>query len=210
MSPSFSSQNTVGNYFQQILRDWVVNGKFPETTVEACSPSLATKLGASTETFTFDNYIHSSQTPEWSLRPLDFGPDLGGTLYIYLPTTWAQLNKLDNATQVLSGGLPRQTLYLMDKPDWSKTLEQFLSQGEISAFVYYLIQPPEFHQWICCMESGNRVWVFGFYTAPGKLLITKADATDKASLELQLTSLINSNPWYGFISTASSTSLSPV
>ena len=204
------TQTTVANYFQQTLREWVVNGKFPETTVEACSPSLATKLGYTAETFTFDNYIHSSQTPEWSLRPLDFGPDLGGTLYIYLPTTWADLTKLDNATQVLSGGLPRQTLYLMDKPEWSGTLEAFFNQGQVGAFVYYLIQPPDFHQWICLMEEGNRVWLFAFYSAPGKLLITKADASDKASLELQLTSLINSNPWYGFVSTASTTSAGTV
>lgn len=203
-------QTTVSSYFQQILRDWVVNGRFPETTVEACTPTLATKLGASADSFTFDNYIHSSQTPEWSLRPLDFGNDLGGTLYIYLPTTWADLQKHDNATQVISGGLPKQTIYLMEKPEWSQTLEQFFGQGEVGAFVYYLIQPPDFHQWICCMEEANRVWVFAFYSAPGKLLITKADASDKASLELQLTSLINSNPWYGFVSTASSTSITPV
>lgn len=203
------SQTTVGTYFQQLLRDWVVNNRFPETTVEACTPSLANKLGTTSESFTFDNYIHSSQTPDWSLRPLDFTRDVGGTLYLYLPTVWADMTKLANATQILSGGLPRQTLYLMDKPEWTDSLDKFFKQGEIGAFAYYLIQPPDFHQWICCMEDKGRVWVFAFYSAPGKLLITKADAGDKESLELQLTSLINSNPWYGFVGSTTSVNSVP-
>lgn len=193
------TQTTVDSYFKQILRDWVQNGRFPDTTVEACTPSLAGKLGTGADAFTFDNFIHSSQTPEWNLKPLDVGKELEATLYVYLPTQWTEIRRVDDASQVLEENSVRQTVYLIDQPNWLKDLDKFFANGEICAFVYYLIQPPEFHQWICLLEEGNRVWVFAFYSAPGKLLVTKADATDKATLELQLTSLINSNPWYGFV-----------
>jgi len=195
------TQTTVHSYFQQILRDWVENGRFPDTTVEACAPSLAMKLGMAQDKFTFDNFIHSSQTPDWCLRPLDYGNTLKGTLYLYLPTQWNDFQKVENATQVRDGGVIRQTIYLLDKATWQKNLPDFFQQGDVSGFVYYLISAPEFHQWICCVEEPTRVWLFAFYTAEDKVLVTKADATDQASLELQLTSLINSNPWYGFVRT---------
>jgi len=195
------TQTTVHSYFQQILRDWVENGRFPDTTVEACAPSLAMKLGMAQDKFTFDNFIHSSQTPDWCLRPLDYGNTLKGTLYLYLPTHWSDFQKVDNATQVTDGNAIRQTIYLLDKAEWQKNLPDFFRQGDVSGFVYYLISAPDFHQWICCVEEPTKVWLFAFYTAEDKILITKADANDQSSLELQLTSLINSNPWYGFVRT---------
>ncbi|MBU6450851.1 MAG: hypothetical protein KGS72_03670 [Cyanobacteria bacterium REEB67] len=195
------TQTTVHSYFQQILRDWVENGRFPDTTVEACAPSLAMKLGLPQDKVTFDNFIHSSQTADWCLRPLDYGNTLKGTLYLYLPTKWSEFQKIENATQVTDGKFIRQTIYLLDKADWQKNLPDFFQQGDVSGFVYYLISAPAFHQWICCVEEPTRVWLFAFYTAEDKVLITKADASDQASLELQLTSLINSNPWYGFVRT---------
>ncbi len=195
------TQTTIHTYFQQIFEDWVDNGRFPEATVEACTPTLASKLGMPAEKFSFDSFVHSSQTPEWTLKPLDFGTDLEGSLFIYLPATWSGFEKLDNAIQVSDSGFVRQTIYLLDKNSWRESLPDFFKQGEVSAFVYYLIQPPNFHQWICCVEQDQRVWVYGFYSTEDKLLVTKADASDKALLEIQLISLINSNPFYGFVKT---------
>lgn len=196
------TQTTVHTYFQQIFKDWVENGRFPDSTVEACTPTLAQKLGVPSEKFTFDNFVHSSQTPEWNLKPIDFGVQLEGSLYIYLPATWTGLEKLGNAVQVADGSFIRQTIYLLDKKKWQENLSDFFGQGEVSAFVYYLIQAPAYHQWICCVEQDQRVWVYAFYSSEDKVLVTKADASDKGLLEIQLTSLINSNPWYGFVKPA--------
>ncbi len=196
------TQTTVQSYFEQILRDWVDSGRFPDTTIEACAPALSAKLGASAERFSFDQYVHSSPTPDWNLKPLDYGDALPGTLYLYLPTKWSDFERVENATQVSDGKFTRQSIYLIDRNKWKGELGQFFGKGEVTGFVYYLIQPPDFHQWICCVETGNRVWLYAFYTSPEKLLITKADAADQTLLETQLTSLINSNPWYGFVKPA--------
>ena len=195
------SQTTVQSYFQQILKDWVDNGRFPDTTIEACAPTLAAKLGAPAEHFSFDKYVHSAPTPDWNLKPLECG-DLTSSLFLYLPTKWSDFEKVENATQVSDRKFTRQSIYLIDRHTWKNELGQFFGQGEVTGFVYYLIQPPDFHQWICCVDNGNRVWLYAFYTSPDKLLITKADAADQSLLEVQLTSLINSNPWYGFVKPA--------
>ncbi len=160
---------------------------------------MASKLGVPSEKFTFDSFVHSSQTPEWTLKPIDFGSQLESALFIYLPTPWSEFEKLENAIQVSDNGVVRQTIYLLDKTTWRNDLSKFFQQGEVSAFVYYLIQPPAFHQWICCIEQDQRVWVFAVYSTEDKILVTKADASDKGLLETQLISLINSNPWYGFV-----------
>ncbi len=193
------TQTTIHSYFQQMFEDWVANGRFPESTVEACTPAMASKLGVPSEKFTFDSFVHSSQTPEWTLKPIDFGSQLESALFIYLPTPWSEFEKLENAIQVSDNGAVRQTIYLLDKTTWRNDLSKFFQQGEVSAFVYYLIQPPAFHQWICCIEQDQRVWVFAVYSTEDKILVTKADASDKGLLETQLISLINSNPWYGFV-----------
>jgi hypothetical protein len=180
----------------------VETGSFPETTQEASLPSLGEKLGIGPEKFSFDNYIHSSQTAAWSLKPLSLPEEeqfnLDQPLFVYLPSTWTQLKKLDNACQIGDDNVQRQTVYVLSATDWKKSLIEFFSKYEVAGFVYYLIQPPKFHQFIACLEEDNELWLFGFYTAGDKVLVTKANANDSQSLELQLTSLINSNPWYGY------------
>ena len=200
------TQTTVNSYFQQLISDFVEKGIFPDTNVEASLPSLAAKINTPSDKFSFDNFIHSSQTPSWSLKPLNlptkdssrFGLD--APVFVYLPAQWQKIECLENACQIYdeTGNTVKQTIYLIDKHKWKETLIQFFSQKQVCGFVYYLIQPRDFHQFICCIEEGNRLWICGFYTAGDKILVTKADATDTRSLDLQLTSLINSNPWYGY------------
>ena len=145
---------------------------FPDTTVEALALRLwLMKLGMPQDKFTFDNFIHSSQTADWCLRPLDYGNTLKGTLYLYLPTKWSDFQKVENATQVTDGKFIQTDNLSAGQSRLAKKPARLSSaEGDVSGFVYYLISAPSFHQWICCVEEPNRVWLFAFYTAEDKIL----------------------------------------
>ncbi len=197
------TEGSIPNSFTKLVEDWVFRNITPDKAVEACTPAFTHRLGIEPSEFSFERYIHSSETPEWCLRTLDFPETLEGSFYLYVPANWSKSTQLKDMCQLNDGDVTRQSIFLTERNAWAQSLQQFYGQGEICAFAYYPVMPPHYHQWLVCMQSAGLIWNFAFYSGGPWLLITKGDANGRNSLETQLTSLINSRPWYAWIKNAS-------
>ena len=172
--------------------------------VEGINPALAQRFGKKAKTFSFDNYFHDDEVTDWLWRTCEFDEIFQGNFFLYLPKAWAEIRQRKNAANVLEGQMIRQSLLILDKEHWLQSLPEFLEESRIEGFAYYPLFKPDYDQWLICTrdETTDKDWLYGFYCAGDWVFITKADAKGNDVLETQLISLLNSNPWYGWLNHA--------
>lgn len=88
---------------------------------------------------------------------------------------------------------------------WQPRARSIREQNQVVAFAYYPLWRPHYHQWVFVTAgAAAEVTAYGVYSSDDWLVVVEGDMPDRAppSLDDQLTALINSNPWYGWIQAA--------
>lgn len=165
---------------------------------------MAKRFGKQPAEFTFDSLFQDNEVNGWTWRTFAFDELFEGDFFLYLPDSWADVRQRKNAANVLEGTTIRQSLLVLDKLNWSKSLNEFLEESNIIGFAYYPLYKPSYDQWIVCTqdEASGVDWIYGIYSAGDWVFIIKADAKDQQTFEKQLIAILNSNPWYGWLENA--------
>lgn len=183
---------------------WQSNPSKLTEPLEGASITMAKRFGKQPAEFTFDSLFQDNEVSGWTWRTFAFDELFEGDFFLFLPEAWADVRQRKNAANVLEGAEIRQSLLVLDKLNWSKSLNEFLEDSNIIGFAYYPLYKPSYDQWVICTqeEASGVDWLYGIYSAGDWVFIIKADAKDQQMFELQLTSLLNSNPWYGWLENA--------
>ncbi|BCL39716.1 hypothetical protein [Nostoc sp. MS1] len=195
---------TINNLFHPIFLQWLESGITPESAIEGVAPEFANLLQVQAEQFTFDSLFHNDQMPDWAWNVIEFNEVFDGQFFFYLPITWSEsrqqgLNVVFGDTKSI-----RQSIFLTKKSLWQPSISKFLQGVKVVAFAYYPLHKPNYDQWVFVTEDNETgtMWTFAVYSSGDYLVAVKADAPTTSELNQQLTSVINSNPWYGWIESA--------
>lgn len=194
----------VHQLFSELILEWCNPESAPQATIQAACPAFAERAGMSYDDFTFDAFFHSGDNEGWSWRALEFSEVFAGAFTIYLPDRWSDVRIHRTTANVLEGDKIRQSIFVLDKASWVETLPSFLTEFEVEAFVHYLLLSPGYDQWVFSTRDKNRDidWLYAVFSASDWLFVIKADAAERELLLTQLTSILNSNPWFGWIEQA--------
>lgn len=195
---------TIHNLVQTLLSQWLESDATPESPIEGVAPEFANSLAIRPEEFTFDSLFHNAEMPDWMWKAIEFNEVFDGQFFFYLPTAWSKTRQ--EKLNVIFGDTTatRQSILLTKKSFWQPHIINFLQEARVVAFAYYPLHTPHYHQWVFVTEDNDAgsMWTFGVYSSGDYLVIVKGDAPTISDLNHQLTSLINSNPWYGWIESA--------
>ncbi|RUR72448.1 hypothetical protein DSM107007_57290 [Nostoc sp. PCC 7120 = FACHB-418] len=194
----------INNLFHPIFSQWLESGLAPESAIEGVAPEFASLLQVQAEEFTFDSLFHNAQMPDWTWNAIEFNEVFDGQFFFYLPTIWAESRQ--QGLNVAFGDTTsiRQSILLTKKSLWQTGISEFLQGVRVIAFAYYPLHKPNYNQWVVVTKDNETgaMWTFAVYSSGDYLVAVKADAATTFELNQQLTSLINSNPWYGWIESA--------
>ncbi len=197
-------QGCVHELFAKLINEWSVGDPSGESAIQSASPAFIERADSVSEEFTFDAYFHTGPVDGWSWKALEFSEAFQGAFTVYLPDKWADVRIHRTTANVLEGDKIRQSIFILDKASWVQTLPSFLEEFEVESFAHYCLLPPAFDQWIFTTRDKTREvdWLYAIYSAGDWLFVTKADANTPSLLFDQLTSILNSNPWFGWIQEA--------
>lgn len=196
------SRSGTHRIFQQLMEDWTRQSRSPDCALAGCSSEFADVFAQKPNEFSFETFQHASPRPGWAWNALEFRDFFSKPLHFYWPETWDNVRQKDRRAQVSERGLVRQSLFLLDKASWAETLDEFFDRTRIVAFSCIPRSPPAFLHWtFCAGRNGpqDAWWVWSIFTAAETLIVVKGDAWDAATLERQLVSSVNSDPWRDWI-----------
>ena len=196
--------DSVHDLFQTVASQWLATGTGPNAALEAAAPEFGQLMAAKLEDFSFDYFFHSWHVPGWGWRCIEFRDVFDGRFFFYLPAAWSQI--LQSGTRALIRDVTsrKQSVQLLQKAVWQQQLDDLLSHRRALAFAYFPLHRPQFHQWLLITRGGSLepVGVHAVFSAGDWLVVAEGEGSSAASLHVQLTSLINSNPWQGWIHAA--------
>jgi hypothetical protein len=190
--------------FESLLVSWLDTGAAPDAAVEGVTPEFAALLGTQPADFTFDDLAHAAPAPEWTWLSLEIPQYFDGPFAFYVPRAWAELSQESAWAWLHEGGEQRQSIVLLDELFWKPYARAIVERGRVLAFSYASLLRPSYHQWIFVLAhdaSGGAV-AHAAYSAGEWFVSVEGAPASGAALRTQLTALVNSNPWYGWIDAA--------
>jgi len=196
--------NSIHHLFKDLLTQWLESGVVPRSSMEGIAPEFAQRMAIQPEEPLFDSLLHMSEVLGWKCQPVEFNDMFDGPLFFYVPTTWSEIRQNGPAATFGDTATTQQSLFLIQKSQWQPRMSRFFEESSVVAFAYNLLYPPHYYQWIFVVgtEETTPMWTFAAYSAGDWLVVVKGNASSASTLKEQLTSLINSNPWYGWIEAA--------
>lgn len=192
------------NLCRTLLSQWLETSAAPDAPVEGVTPEFGEALDVQPQAFTFDACFHQTPTPEWAWRSIEFSDIFDGQFFFYLPETWSVVAQAAQTAAFGVDGAARLALQLGRLSDWRPFARNWLDASRIIGFAYYPLHRPHYHHWLVVTgaDEGRPRQVYAVYSSGDWLVATQGDAPTAADLNVNLTALINSNPWYGWIRAA--------
>jgi hypothetical protein len=197
--------SSLHNLFHTLLAGWLETGTAPDAPVEGVTLAFAGMLGAQPSEFTFDAHLHRAQEPGWAWRAITFGDIFEGAFSFYLPQEWSDVAQEGAWAWLSEGGVQQQAIVVVHESFWQPHVRGLVEQGEVLAFAYYPLLRPSYHQWVFALadESGQGATTYAAFSAGEWIVAVQAAAASGPALARQLTSLVNTSPWHGWIQAAS-------
>lgn len=196
---------SIDELFKKIFIPWALGETLhDQNRVEAISPILANVFSVKPKQFTFDKYFHTERVQGWEWNKIIFADIFEGFFSFYFPTQWKDINCEKSAATVSENNVIHQSIFLMEKKKWALRLKGFFEKNSIIGFAYEPLFLPGYIQWLFITQQPgtSESWIWGVFSSGEWVVIVKGDASDKEMLEIQITSILNSNPWYGWIEAA--------
>lgn len=196
--------NQLQPLFEKLIFQWLTTEAAPEAPVEGVTPGLAAKLGGEPRAITFDAFLHPEAQPGWRWLGLAFDAVFDGQFYFYAPEAWVEGERQGQQIATLAEPpMARQKIILSPKPFWREHLQGVLAAATVTGFAYYPRHRPHYHQWVFVTEADGAAPVCtGAYSAGDWVVVVQGEAAGPDALRQQLTALVNSNPWHGWIAAA--------
>jgi hypothetical protein len=190
--------------FQTLISDWLARGRAPTSAMEGIAPGLARFLNTTPEEFSFDSLFQGGGEAGWEWKAVRFPEMFDGPFMMRLPAAWSDIRQKGADASVRDAVAARQSLHLVSKERWRSSMSSFLEGGDITGFAFYPLHPPYYLQWLFVVGDGSSgpAWAWSAYSAGDSILLVKGDAVDGPELKVHLASLVNSNPWHGWIEAA--------
>jgi hypothetical protein len=192
--------------FQSIFLAWLQSNTAPDAPIEGATPELTDWLGTQPKDFTFDAYQQLAEEPEWGWQAIEFSDMFDGQFFFYVPTAWAaSMHSQVSATFEDAHAAPQQAISLVSVSTWQAQAHELLTQQRVVAFTYYPLFQPYYHQWVFVTAGdASSVQTYGVFSSGDWLIVAEGSAPqgDAQALSHQLTVLVNSNPWYGWLQAA--------
>ncbi|MBN2517567.1 MAG: hypothetical protein JXB14_01855 [Candidatus Altiarchaeota archaeon] len=190
----------------KIFSDWIIpwarNEKTPDIPFEGCIPEFTRVFGLTTEEFSYDSFIVQNQPQEgWTLGKIEFPEYFDGWFSFYLPKEWGKITREGSHAVVGTNERIYQSIFLMKTGSWAESMKDFLEKNEVISFAYYPLWRDKYQQWLFVThpEKDGAFWLWHVNGTRDYIILQKGDASDKPTLVMQLTSLLNSLPWWGWI-----------
>lgn len=192
--------------FQSIFLAWLQSHTAPDAPIEGATPELTHLLGTEPKDFTFDAYQHLAEESDWRWQTIEFSDMFDGQFFFYVPTAWSAAPRSQvSATFEDAHATPQQTISLVSISAWYAQAQALIDQKRVLAFTYYPLLPPYYHHWVFVTAEGpTDVQAYGVFSAGDWLIVVEGQAPqgDAQTINYQLTALVNSNPWYGWLQAA--------
>ena len=192
--------------FQPLFGSWLQSGAAPAAAMEGVTPEFTGWLNDTRpDAFTFDALHHSTPSPGWAWQAIEFSDLFDGQFYFYLPADWSAMQRGPARAVLGAGPARRQSICLLPSADWQPQAGEVLANRRVTAFAYYPLWRPYYHQWVFVTAGeAAEVTVHGVYSAGDWLVVVAGTVPGGAPSDLkeQLSALVNSNPWYGWIQAA--------
>lgn len=190
--------------FQTLFFGWLDTQVAPDAPVEGVTPDFAALLATEPASFSFDTLVHREPLPGWTWRAIEFGDIFDGRFFFYVPLAWSTLEQQGPWAWLSEGGARLQSIVVVHWSHWGPHVRGLVEQGRVLAFAYYPLYRPSYHQWIFALagEDGPGATLHAAFSAGDWLVAVEGAAADGPEVARQLTALVNSNPWYGWIEAA--------
>lgn len=192
-------QDVIRSFAEDLVRQWLTEGVIPDDAVEASTPELRALLGAGLE-LSFDDFQHRHHVrPDWGFAQF-MTPEFPAPFELYLPVSWSIESAAEQgvATVVDQARVRRQVLQIAEASQFEDATDGALYGGELLGFEVGREYGPFIHwRFVSRCDAGFDVW--SIFSAGDHALVSLAEADDVDGLRVQLTSSVNSIPWYHWI-----------
>lgn len=196
--------SSIHDLFQRLLTGWFASGTVPASPIEGATPEFTNILQVDEKGFSFDSFIGRANPAEWTWKFVEFRQVFDGQFAFYVPASWALARQTGNGVLFAHGTQPQQSILLAQKAAYRPQFVQLLGTSHVLAFAYYPLLRPHFHQWLVVSRNAvpGQVRATAIFPASDWLVVVEGTASGEGGLKDQLTALVNSNPWHGWIQAA--------
>lgn len=183
----------------QLVLHWSETDVSPASPMEGASPQMTRILGVEPIDFTFDAFRLPTETAGWRSHVLELPGSAGRNWRLHLPVDWClkASGESTTANAIDAKGRVRQSIFLLPKERWREGVPEFLDRVTVEGFNFQ--GAPGLEMWVF-VTGGEPRWVWGVFSGGKWVILIKGDAKTREELELQVISLINADPWQGWIS----------
>jgi hypothetical protein len=188
--------------FSRALLKWLDSAEPDLPAQESCTSEFAALLGYEPRDFTFDLFFLPEVEKNWEWRHIVFPVFSRGFFCFCVPRAWNVTNQMEYLANIGTEEKVHQTIFLMNTARWDENMREFVKKENVVGFAYYPLFRNTYHKWLFAVFKNGVYWLWHVSGTKEYVVLQKADGNDRESLTVQLISLLNSNPWLGWIEAA--------
>ncbi len=194
--------------YQPIFCQWLEDDLAPDAPIEGITPEFALRMLVQSDLFTFDELIQSEPEVGWEWVGVAFDQVFDGQFFFYIPSEWTRQEAMGTRVVLGEKERDRQLVYPILKSLWADQIQTVLDRDHVLGFAYYPLFRPHYHQWVMVIGTEaedtltDPLTVYAIFSSGDWVVVAEATAATATELRDQLVTVINSNPWYGWLEAA--------